>query len=140
MIRNFNIDELDAVMKIWLGTNEKAHDFISKSYWQGNYEMVKEMLPNSTIIVNEDNNIIQGFIGLLDSYIAGIFINSDSQSRGIGKALIDYVKENHNRLSLIVYKKNIRATRFYQREDFVVSKEQIDENTGEVELEMTWIK
>jgi ribosomal protein S18 acetylase RimI-like enzyme len=102
--------------------------------------MVKEMLPNSTIFIYEDNNIIQGFIGLVESYIAGIFINANSQSKGIGKTLLDYVKENQSELSLQVYKKNVRAVKFYLREDFVFSKEQMDENTGEVELVLKWTK
>lgn len=138
MIRNFKIDELDTVMKIWLETNIQAHDFINLSYWQGNYEMVKEMLPASTIFVYEDNNKIQGFVGLMGSDIAGIFTNANSQSKGIGKALLDYAKEIRSELSLKVYKKNVRAVKFYLREDFVVSNEQIDENTGEVELGMNW--
>jgi putative acetyltransferase len=140
MIRKFKIDDLETVMKIWLETNIKAHDFINKSYWQGNYDMVKDMLPNAAIFVYEDNNIIQGFVGLMESYMAGIFINANSQSKGIGKALLDYVKENRSELSLQVYRKNVRAVKFYLREDFVVLKEQIDEKTGEVELIMNWTK
>ncbi|MEN6349121.1 MAG: N-acetyltransferase [Syntrophomonas sp.] len=140
MIRRFKIDELDIVMKIWLESNIKAHDFISKSYWQGNYEVVKEMLPNATIFIYEDNSIIQGFVGLMEGYIAGIFINESSRSQGLGKALLDYVKANRSELSLQVYKKNARAVKFYLREDFAVSKEQIDENTGEVEIIMNWTK
>lgn len=118
----------------------RTHDFINKIYWQENYEMVKKMLPNSSIFIYEDNNVIQGFVGFMDSYIAGIFVDANSQSKGIGKALLDCVKENHSELSLQVYKKNVRAVKFYLREDFVVSKEQIDENTGEVEFVMNWIK
>lgn len=140
MIRKFKIDELNIVMEIWLETNIKAHDFIQKSYWHGNYEMVKEMMPNSTIFVYEDNDTIKGFVGLMENYIAGIFINTNSQSKGIGKALLDYIKEDHSELSLQVYKKNVRAVNFYLREDFVVSKEQIDKNTGEVEYIMNWTK
>jgi putative acetyltransferase len=117
-----------------------VHDFINKSYWQENYEMVKEILPHSTIFIYEDNNIIQGFIGLMDNYIAGIFINANSQSKGIGKALLDYVKVNRYELSLQVYKKNIRAIKFYLRENFVVSKEQMDDTTGELEFVMNWAK
>lgn len=127
-------------MKIWLETNIKAHNFIDKSYWQENYEMVKEMLPDSTILVYGDNTTIHGFIGLIGSYIAGIFINSNSQSKGIGKALLDYVKEECSELSLQVYKRNYRALKFYLREDFAVSREQVDENTGEAELVMNWTK
>lgn len=140
MIRKFKIDELETLMKIWLETNIKAHDFINESYWQGNYEMVQGMLPDSTIFVYEDNHIVQGFVGLLGNYIAGIFVTANCQSKGIGKALLDYVKEECSELSLQVYKKNIRALQFYLREDFIVSKEQIDENTGEVELTMNWQK
>ena len=140
MIRKFKYNELDIVMKLWLETNIMAHGFINKSYWQENYEMVKKMLPNSSIFIYEDNNVIQGFVGLMDSYIAGIFVDANSQSKGIGKALLDNVKENHSELSLQVYKKNVRAVKFYLREDFVVSKEQIDENTGEVEFVLNWMK
>jgi putative acetyltransferase len=140
MIREFKVDELETVMKIWLETNINAHGFINESYWQSNYELVKEMLPNATIFIYKDNNVIQGFIGLMESYIAGIFINANSQSKGIGRALLEYVKESHSELSLQVYKKNIRAVEFYLRENFVVSKEQIDESTGEVELIMNWTK
>ncbi len=140
MIREFNINELEEVMKIWLDTNSKAHDFIDTSYWQNNYELVKKMMPNATIFVYEDNNTIIGFIGLMDNYIAGIFIDSNSQSKGIGKALLDFVKNNNSELLLKVYKKNNRAVNFYLREEFVVTQEQIDEATNEVELVMKWTK
>ena len=140
MIRKFEINELETVMEIWLDTNINTHDFINTSYWKENYNLVKEMLPDTIIFVYEDNNQIQGFIGLMGNYIAGIFINSNSQSKGIGKALLNYVKEYNSELLLQVYKKNLRAVNFYLREDFVVSKEQIDENTNEVELVMSWTK
>ncbi|HEX2926225.1 MAG TPA: N-acetyltransferase [Ruminiclostridium sp.] len=140
MIREFKADDLETVMKIWLQTNIEAHDFIKKSYWQGNYEMVKEMLPSSTIFVYESSDIVTGFIGLVEGYIAGIFVNASSQSMGIGKELLDYAKERYTTLSLQVYKKNVRAAKFYLREGFAVSKEQADEGTGEAELVLSWRK
>lgn len=138
MIRSLHKDELDIVMEIWLETNIAAHDFIDPSYWRGNFELVKGMLPEADVFVYEENKAILGFVGLMDQYIAGIFVDADSQSKGIGKALLDYVKGNHSELSLHVYKRNIRAVEFYLREGFLVSKEQIDENTGETEIEMCW--
>ncbi len=140
MIRTFQKDDLDTVMKLWLETNRKAHDFIDEGYWLGNYDTVKELLPSSTIYIYEENNMLQGFIGLMDQYIAGIFVNITCQSKGIGKALLDYAKESYSKLSLHVYKKNVRAVKFYLREGFTVVKEQIDENTGEIELEMKWMQ
>lgn len=140
MIRNFKINELDAVMKIWLESNIDAHDFISKDYWNGNYEPVKKLLPNATIFVYDNDDSIKGFIGLMGNFIAGIFVSLNNQSKGIGKALLDFVKEIYSELSLHVYKNNTRAVKFYIREGFIVLNEQFDENTGEIELIMNWTR
>ncbi len=140
MIKKFKIDELETVMKIWLQANISAHDFISRNYWQENYKLVEKMLPDATIFVYEEGNVILGFIGLTENYIAGIFVDANSRSKGVGKALLDHVKKSCSELSLQVYKKNSRAVRFYLREGFAVLDEQMDENTGETELVMSWIK
>lgn len=142
MIRKFKEDDLNTVMQIWFDTNIKAHHFISRQYWIDNYEMVKDILPKKEIYVYEDDNInqINGFIGLMDNYIAGIFVNKNNQSRGIGKQLLDYVKEIKETLNLSVYQKNIRAISFYQREQFVIQSEHIDNDNNEKEFIMTWNK
>lgn len=142
MIRKFKEDDLNTVMQIWFDTNIKAHHFISRQYWVDNYEMVKDILPKKEIYVYEDDNInqINGFIGLMDNYIAGIFVNKNNQSRGIGKQLLDYVKEIKETLNLSVYQKNIRAISFYQREQFVIQSEHIDNDNNEKEFIMTWSK
>lgn len=144
MIRKFKEDDLNTVMQIWFDTNIKAHHFISRQYWIDNYEMVKDILPKKEIYVYEDDNInqINGFIGLMDNYIAGIFVNKNNQSRGIGKQLLDYVKEIKETLNLSVYQKNIRAIAisFYQREQFVIQSEHIDNDNSEKEFIMTWSK
>ncbi|WP_331496454.1 hypothetical protein [Romboutsia ilealis] len=43
MIRKLENKDVDIVMNIWLETTIKAHDFISKEYWESNYDMVKEV-------------------------------------------------------------------------------------------------
>ncbi len=138
MIRELKCEDLDNVMNIWLEENCTAHSFIDEEYWKDNLEAVREMMPTATVFVYEENGVIVGFIGLMDQYIAGIFISNGYQSKGIGKQLMDYVKQRKQQLSLHVYKKNERAIEFYQREGFTISKEQLDENTGEVELVMNW--
>ncbi|MBL6465984.1 GNAT family N-acetyltransferase [Peptostreptococcus stomatis] len=132
--------DLSAVMKIWLDTNIKSHNFVSKEYWTSNYEMVKEILPKSEIYVYEedDTNLIDGFIGLLDSYLAGLFVKNTAQSKGIGKQLLDYAKSIKSEMTLSVYQKNIRAVHFYQREQFQIQSENIDDNTNEKEFIMIW--
>lgn len=66
-----------------------------------------------------------------DKYIEGIFVSSKEQSKRIGNLLMCYVKNIKNQLSLSVYQKNIRAVNFYQKEDFNIQSENVDENTGE---------
>lgn len=129
-------------MQIWLDTNVKAHNFIPKEYWTSNYPTVKKMLPQAEVYVyeNDDTHQIDGFIGLTNNYIAGIFIKDAAQSNGIGKQLLNYVKEMKPVLTLNVYQKNVRAVSFYLREQFSIQSENIDDNTNEKEYIMNWSK
>ncbi|MBE6043161.1 MAG: N-acetyltransferase [Clostridium thermopalmarium] len=138
MIREFKETDLNSIMRLWLETNISAHDFIDENYWRGNYAQVRQMILKATIYIYEENSI-KGFTGLSGNYIAGIFVESNSQSKGIGKALLDHIKERNKELFLHVYKKNKRAVKFYLREGFVIDNEQIDKNTNEIELAMKWI-
>ncbi len=138
MIRKFRTDDLEQVMELWLATNISAHDFISVKYWHANYALVKEMLPQANIWVYEKNNEIWGFIGLQDTYIAGIFVADKAQGKGIGSELLAKAKQQKSQLSLAVYTKNERALNFYQRADFTVVNEQLDETTDQVEYLMKW--
>ncbi len=92
MIREFKDTDINEISKIWLDTNLKAHNFISSEYWLNHFEAVKDMLLQAEIYVYEKANRIQGFVGLDNNYIAGIFVCVEYQSNGIGKQLLDYVK------------------------------------------------
>lgn len=138
MIRVFHMQDLDQIMKLWLDTNIGTHSFIHSEYWLSNYDFVKNSMPNATIYVDEEDHVMQGFIGLLDHMIAGIFVAQQFQSKGIGKKLLDTAKAHKSMLTLQVYKKNQKAIHFYLREDFVIKNERIDEETGEIEYCMTW--
>lgn len=142
MIRVFENKDLTDVMQIWLDTNIKAHFFIPKEYWTDNFEIVKSALPRSEVYVYEDESTsqIHGFIGLSNNFVEGIFVKEGSQSKGIGKQLLEYVKSNRSHISLCVYQKNTRAIQFYQREQFIILSERIDENTNQNEYIMVWNK
>ena len=138
MIRKLKKADINRVTDLWLDTNLKVHEFIPSQYWKNNYDAVKEMLPQAEVYVYENDNKIQGFVGLNDEYIEGIFVSDEMQAQGIGKLLLDFVKEKRMKLHLNVYQKNIRAINFYQREDFEIRDEGLDEATGEKDYEMIW--
>ena len=138
MIRSLQKADINRIADIWLDTNLKAHSFISAQYWESNYELVKEMLSQAEVYVYEDGQKIQGFIGLSDKYIEGIFVSEKMQSQGIGKLLLNYIKDRKDVLRLNVYQKNIRAIHFYQREGFEIQCEGLDEATCEKDYVMIW--
>lgn len=140
MVRNFKNADIDKIMEIWLNSNIEAHNFIDKSYWKKNFEMVKNALPQSEIYIYEENNNIMGFVGLVENYIAGIFVEKNFRGKGTGKKLLDYAKSIKNNLTLNVYEKNIDAVKFYKREGFTVEKFGIDKSTDEKEFMMSWEK
>ena len=98
------------------------------------------MLPHAEIYVHEDNCTKQmdGFIGLNNSYIEGIFVKETMQSKGIGRQLLNHAKEVKSTLKLSVYQKNEKAIKFYLREKFKIQSEKVDDNTGEKEFIMFW--
>lgn len=140
MIRKFETQDLDAVMQIWLQANLDAHAFIPASFWEAHFEMVRDLLSQAELYVheNEDTRQIDGFIGLTENHIEGIFVAKSARSKGIGRVLLEYAKSRKPRLMLSVYQKNERALAFYQREQFTVQSEGIDEDTNEAELQMLW--
>ena len=138
MIEKFNKKDIDAVMQIWKKENIKAHYFISKEYWENNYEYVKKVLPDSEIYVYTNKNKIEGFIGINNNYIEGLFIDTNSQNKGIGTTLLNKVKREKKRLTLNVYKKNKKAINFYKKNGFIIIEEKFDENTNEKEYTMLW--
>ena len=138
MIRELRKVDINKVAEIWLDTNIKTHYFISAQYWKSNFELVKELLLQATVYVYEDKQEIQGFIGLSNEYIEGIFVSAEMQSQGIGKILLNYVKGKRNKLILNVYQKNTRAISFYQREGFEIQHSGLDEATGEKDYVMAW--
>ena len=101
--------DIEKVMQIWLNGNEDAHPFISKDYWQLNYTMVQEQLLQAEVFVYEMCGEIQGFMRIVDHHIAGIFVDKEYRSLGVGKQLLGYAKQKYCSLTLKVYQKNKRA-------------------------------
>lgn len=137
MVRTFQAGDLDAVMSIWLNANIEAHHFVDPEYWRRCYDTVKAMIPQAEVYVSDDNGV-NGFIGITGDYIAGIFVDSSARTGGIGSQLLDHAKENRQKLSLSVYKKNVTAVSFYRKRGFQIDAEGVDPQTSESEYTMSW--
>lgn len=138
MIRKMNKEDLDSVMQLWLQGNLFAHSFVDPHYWYTNLPIVSQQILQAEVYVYKQNQTILGFIGLVDDYIAGLFVDPQFQSQGIGKALVHYIQQHHSALTLHVFAQNERAYQFYCRQGFSVVEQNLDPQTNLLEYSMQW--
>lgn len=141
MIRLFKQTDLNQVMAIWLTGNQQSHDFINPQYWEEQLDSVSQAIIDADVLVyTDEHDTILAFIGLIDNYIAGLFVHQDHRSKGLGHALIEKVKRNKKQLTLAVYERNKGATDFYLREGFSKIDSRYDPTTQEKEWLLEWKK
>lgn len=138
MIRKFQKEDIEIIVQLWLTVNVETHAFIPAEYWESKIDFVTSQLLDAEIYVYVFEERIVGFIGMQGTYLAGIFVSKDLRSSGFGRELLNFVKAIHPTLQLNVYQKNQKAISFYLRERFSIISENIDEDTQEVELFMSW--
>ena len=103
IIRDFQPNDLDQVMKIWLEGNLNAHPFVDRKYWINNFEMVRDALQQSEIIVIEDKSQIIGFVGMQNTYLAEIFVKNKFRRHGVESKLLNAIKRKYDSFALEVY-------------------------------------
>ena len=139
MIRRFRPADLPRVLAIWLEGNRQAHPFISDAFWLGQLPAARAALPAADVYVYTDGTgTVQGFIGLQQGYIAGLFVHGAFRSRGVGRRLLQVAQWRCGRCTLGVYAQNTRALCFYLRQGFFVRAVRVDAATGQREVCMAW--
>lgn len=121
-------------------SNLAVHNYIPAVYWWNKFDDVKSALKESEVYIYRQADEVFGFVGVQEDYLAGIFVDKEHRSEGIGQQLLNEMKQKHPKLSLNVYQKNQRAIDFYLREGFQKIEKQIDEVNGEPEWLTQWEK
>ena len=143
IIQKAKTDDINPMLEIWFNASLQAHDFIPAAYWEKQLIPMRDLyLPLAENYVLKENHTVLGFASFLESekVLAALFIDPDQQGAGYGCRLVDCIKQQSDQLHLTVYAENISAVIFYQKQDFKVINQGIDQNTGHVELSMTWSK
>ncbi|CEE94385.1 putative acetyltransferase [Xenorhabdus nematophila str. Anatoliense] len=131
MVRSFTESDMDVVLSIWLEASIKAHHFIAAEFWQSQVENMRRVyIPASEVYVYVQSSEPVGFYALHGGNLAAVFVSSDKQGRGIGKALVNDAKTRRSELTLSVYKENQASYEFYLLQGFYVVREEVDESTG----------
>lgn len=116
MIRIANLEDLTAIDSI--GT------LIKDNFSKQNHTRERINLDYVKIFVYEDQSIIKGFIETECHYettdLINIAVLKEYQNQGIASSLLNYVIENINQQNIIleVNENNIKAIKFYQRNNF----------------------
>jgi len=138
-IRKADIEDIPAMVEIWLSASIRAHNFISSDFWHKNaIEMRDRYLPASENWVYCENERILGFVALQQNTLAALFVTPGHQGRGIGRQLLNHAKTLRRMLSLTVYEANTKAIEFYSHHGFKMMIAQKDPHTGHSELLMSY--
>src|SRR5690625_5462446 len=137
MIRAYKENDIDILIDIWYKSSLQAHDFIYSGYWESQIEEMKEKyIPMSETHVITNQTKIIGFISMVEGYLAALFIDVAYQNNGAGKELLNFEKRRRNKIRLKVYKENLSAVRFYEKNGFIIKEELTDEQTNKQEYLM----
>ena len=139
MIRQATPDDADTILDVWLLASLQAHDFIPAAFWWQQQEAMRaRYLPAAQIWVCERQGEVQGFVALVNDYVAALFVRPDCQQNGIGRALLDTAKQQRHTLTLRVYCENDIAVNFYCNQGFSIIAEGTDAATSQPELYMEY--
>lgn len=140
MIRPVTAEEIPGLVDIWLRASIRAHDFIPEAFWSSRAEaMAREHLPQAEeVAVLEVEGRVIGFAALNGDHLEALFIDPKVQSYGHGSRLMAHAMAGHERLTLCVYSRNVRAVSFYHRLGFRAVEERVEPLSGESETLMVW--
>lgn len=119
-IRAYSSTDRDRLADIWLEASRVGHPFLSEADLLEQQAKVRDIyLPQAENWVVELDGKPAGFIGLIDDFIGGLFIDPSAHGHGLGKALVLHVAGLKGALDVEVYADNDAAVGFYRRLGFV---------------------
>ncbi|ABI75681.1 acetyltransferase, GNAT family [Hyphomonas neptunium ATCC 15444] len=130
-VRPYNAaTDLPTLLDIWFEASLRAHPFLGEHRLREERILMEtEYLPKSENWVACDQGEPIGFIGLLDTFVGGLFIAPAHQGKGAGRLLTAHALELKGRLELEVYTDNQQAYAFYEKLGFrEVSRRRTDDH------------
>lgn len=119
MIRAYVAADKKLLSSIWYQASLEAHGFLGEARLQEQRKLIEDIyLEKAETWVACLDGEPAGFIGLLDTFVGGLFVAPSAQGHGIGQRLIAHALARKGQLSLEVYAENARACAFYRQLGF----------------------
>jgi len=117
------------VLDIWVAASHAGHPFLTEADLAAQRTLVRDVyLEQAETWVAIVDGRLDGFIGLLDSLIGGLFVDPQARRGGIGRALVQHAAAGTGTLTVEVYAANDAALAFYARLGFTpVGRREVDD-------------
>ena len=115
---------MEQLLKVWESSVRATHLFLSED----EIETIKKYVPQAIkevpclIIVENENQIPVGFMGIAEQHLEMLFISNEQRGKGLGKKLLKYGMEKYSVRDLAVNEQNPLAKGFYEHMGFEVYK------------------
>lgn len=118
-IRAYSAADKGILSSIWYLASLEAHGFLGEARLQEQRRLIENIyLEKAETWVACLGGEPAGFIGLLDTFVGGLFVAPSAQGTGIGRRLIAHALALKGQLMLEVYADNGRACAFYRQLGF----------------------
>ena len=143
-IRPFKSSDIEAVVKLWWETWNQTFPEIKHPQpyvsWKARFQ--DDIAVRGNIWVAEVEGNIVGFMVIIEEAreLNQLFVDSDYQNQGIGRALIEKAKSICPQgLTLTTLQSNTKACLFYKKHDFKPGKLSKSKINGQPNIEYRWI-
>ncbi len=142
MLRPYRASDEDAAIDLWFRTWQQAYPSIDfaqrRDGWRVRWR--DELVPAARIVVALQGNRMTGFL-TIDSggYLDQLVVAPEEWGSDLGNALIAKAKAmSPNGITLLVNTDNTRAIRFYERNGFVHTHDDVNPVSGRKVYGMAW--
>jgi putative acetyltransferase len=142
-LRAYVAADEDAAIELWRRTWQQHYphlDFTARlPWWRERWRT--ELVPTATITVAESAGSLIGFVTLdpATRYVDQIVVAPEAWGSGLAAALIAEAKRlSPSGLDLTVNADNARAIRFYEKQGFVITGDDVNPISGAPVRKMSW--
>ncbi len=142
MLRPYRATDEDAAIDLWFRTWQQAYPSIDFAQRRDNWRLRwrNELVPSARIVVALHTDRMIGFVTIdPGGYLDQLVVAPEEWGSDLGNALIAKAKAMSPRgITLLVNTDNVRAIRFYERNRFVRTHENVNPVSGRKVYGMKW--
>ncbi|MGB2808548.1 MAG: GNAT family N-acetyltransferase [Sedimentisphaerales bacterium] len=133
--------DMARVADIWLNEITRVYDFVPdpEKFWRKRLDEMKEVTRTAEGYVYEEDGLIKAFVTLKDQYIWDMVVDSQYQKKGIGTAMLNFLKEQKTSLALGIFQENQAGIEFFEKRGFIKPGAYASPE-GYQKFNMTWRK